>query len=566
MFGSTAQARKWTLPALLAVLGISLLASLDLLPLLSPPSGDAPVVGAPDAPRVTPAFVDVTADAGVGFQHHALPVPLGAGAAVLDFNNDGHQDIYVVDSDGPNALYLNGGDGTFTDVAAKAGVADASGVGNGVCPADYDNDGYQDIFVTNYGPSTLFRNSADGTFADVSTVAGVEDTYSSYRSMGCAWGDYDQDGFVDLIIVRHLERWYRMLLLTRDFVDHVGSLVLYHNNGDGTFTDMTHLLGDASGPRLGKGDLYLGNVWGAGFQPRWIDYDNDGDVDLYTVNDFGADIQPNVLWRNDGPSSRGVWKFVDVSERSNADLRIHGMGLAVGDYNLDGYLDLFVTDIFDNVLLRNSGDGSTFVDTSSEAAVGREENGPLLVGWGAAFLDHDNDGDEDLYVVNGHVDDGSSGQKSSGQSNRLYSNLGDGTFRDISSESGAAVSGDGRSGVYLDYDNDGCLDLFVTNLGGAASLLRNACNTGNNWLIVDIVGTKSNRDGIGARLSLLAGDSAQIRDISSGSGSMGQDMLPAHFGLGDATTVDSLTIRWPSGTLQTVRNIPVNQRITVTEP
>ena len=513
-------------------------------------------------------FTNVTDTAGVGFLHHGVRsffANNGAAPVVFDFNNDGFHDIYVTDTVGPNALYRNNGDGTFTDVSKTAGVDDAT-ISYGGCAADYDNNGDQDLYVTNFGTSKLFHNNGGGTFADVTAASGTGDASPTYRSTGCAWGDYDSDGFLDLIIVRHFFRLSPNLLEQREEIyDSVRPLVLYHNNGDGTFTDVTRILGDTSGPSqetLGP----VGNVWGAGFQPGWLDYDNDGDPDLYIVNDWGGRFQPNVLWRNDGPSPEGAWTFLDVSATSGADVPMDGMGLAVGDYDLDGFLDLYMTNIGDNVLLRNNGDGLTFANTALEAGVAI---GGLWdekrVTWGAMFFDYDNDGDEDLYVVTGFLQ-ADDVRVPEPQPNVLLRNNRDGTFTDVSSASGADEPIMGRGGAFLDLNNDGCLDLFVGNFGERATLFQNLCDSNGRWLVINTVGTTSNRDGIGARITLLTDGDLQIREISAGRSNMGQNMREAHFGLGSADTVDSITVRWPSGKTQTLTNVPANQRLTITEP
>ena len=527
----------------------------------------------PTAVMVTehPSFRDVTLESGVDFQHgedREVFFPLGGGAVVLDFNGDGFDDIYAVNSKGPNSLFRNDGDGTFTDVARAAGADDPSGAGNGGCAADYDNDGDVDIFVTNYGPSKLLSNNGDGTFADVTADAGVQDPGDAFRSTGCAWGDYDLDGSLDLIVLRHLYEHNQAMFTTRDFAEGIGGLVLYHNNGDGTFGDDTALLGDISGPRMGQFDQ-LGNIWGAGFQPGWSDLDNDGDLDLYVVNDLGNDIQSNVLWRNDGSARDGSWSFTDVSLGSGADRKMFGMGLAVADYDLDGFLDLFVTNIKNNVLLRNRGSGLKFTDVAKEAGVriGTIDR-KVRVAWGAVFFDYDNDGDEDLYVVSGYLRADVAGINAAAnpneQPNVLLRNERDGTFV-VVSNSGADDPGVGRGGVYLDYDNDGCLDLFVVNLGQAAKLLRNSCESASNWLIVKPVGTSGSGDAVGARITVEAGGKAQIREVTAGSSQMGQNMLAAHFGLGQADSVDSVTVKWPSGKVQTLTNVAANQHLVVVE-
>ena len=519
------------------------------------------------------SFTSTTGSAGVAFEHVAHETemfPLGGGVLVLDFDGDGLHDIYAVNSVGPNALYRNNGDSTFTETAAALGVDDPEGRGNGGCAADYDNDGDQDLFVTNYGPSRLFRNDG-GSFADVTAAAGVMDSGDAFRNTGCAWGDYDRDGFVDLVFVRHLYESHRRMFQTREFLDAIARLVLYRNNGDGTFTDTTSFLGDTSDPMDPAFSGQAGNIWGAGFQPGWADFDNDGDLDLYVVNDLGNDIQRNVLWRNDGAAGGGSWAFTDVSRSSGADVAVFGMGIAVGDYDLDGYLDIFVTNIRDNVLLRNEGTGLEFTDSARDAGarVGLIDR-KARVAWGTFLFDYDNDGDEDIYLASGYLraDDVTVGAAANPveQPNVLLRNEGDGTFVDVSASSGADDSGVGRGAVYLDYDNDGCLDVFVVNLGQPAVLLRNMCETKRAWLAVKPVGTSSNRDAIGARVTVEVGGASQIREIAAGSSQMGQNMLEAHFGLGMASTVDSVTVVWPSGKVTRLTDVPANQRVTVVEP
>ncbi len=518
------------------------------------------------------SFTAVAEAAGLEFDHVAHDTemfPLGGGVVVLDFDGDGLHDVYAVNSVGANVLYRNNGDSTFTETAAAAGVDDPDGRGNGGCAADYDNDGDQDLFVTNYGPSRLFRNDG-GSFADVTVDAGVHYPGDAFRNTGCAWGDYDRDGFVDLVFVRHLYESHRRLFQTRDFLDAIARLVLFRNNGDGTFTDTTGLLG-ALEPTDPAYHAHTGNLWGAGFQPGWADLDNDGDLDLYVVNDLGNEVQPNVLWRNDGAAADGSWTFTDVSIGSGADAAIFGMGLAVGDYDLDGHLDMFVTNIRDNVLLRNDGTGLRFEDAARDAGarVGLIDR-RARVAWGAFMFDYDNDGDEDIYLASGYLraDNVTVGAAANPeeQPNVLLRNEGDGTFVDVSAASGADDSGVGRGAVYLDYDNDGCLDIFVVNLGQRATLLRNMCGTERAWLAVKPVGTSSNRDAIGARVTVDVGGALQIREIAAGSSQMGQNMLEAHFGLSTADTVDSVTVAWPSGKVTRLTDVAANQRITVQEP
>ena len=486
---------------------------------------------------------------------------------MLDFNGDGLQDVFLANSFGPNALYRNDGDGVLTDVARQAGVDDPAGRGNGGCAADYDNDGLQDLYVTNYGPSRLFRGGGDA-FSDVTGPAGLREPAGRvYRSTGCAWGDYDGDGHLDLVVTRHLHEWSPDMMKTEEFAAGASGLALYRNNGDGAFTDVTGTLGDESRT---EGAAYAGlssKVFAAGFQPAWVDFDNDGDLDLYTVNDMGEQLQANVLWRNDGPGENGGWRFTDVSQQSRADVPMYGMGLAAGDYNLDGHIDLFITDISDNVLLTSLGDGLAFTERAREAGVAKGVIGrKLRVSWGAVAFDYDNDGDEDIYAVSGFLRGDPLPINPREQPNLLLRNRGDGVFADVSLGSGSDDAGVGRGAAYLDVDNDGCLDLVTTAYGGPARLLKGVCQPDNGWLAIRLAGTHGNRDGVGARITVTAAGKTQIREIAAGSSSMGQNTLVAHFGLGAASEAETVTVRWPSGRTQTLTGVEAGQTLIVVEP
>ena len=521
-----------------------------------------------------PTFVDITAESGLAFTHSRRPdiMPFGGGIVVLDVDGDGWSDIYVANSDGPNALYRNLGNGTFSDIATASGLADVTGQGNGGCAADYDNDGDTDLFATNWGSSTLFENSGSGSFVDVTAVAGVGDPDHSYRSMGCAWGDYDLDGHVDLIVVRHMNDADVRAFQTRTFEPTVRPLSLHRNRGDGTFEDVTTSLGPLDPPTNIREDGISG-VYGGGFQPVWIDIDNDADSDLYVCNDFGDEVQPNRLWVNNGDGG-----FTDVTESSGSGFEMSCMGVAIGDYDTDGFLDLYLTNIGDNVLLRNLGatDAHAFSDMATLAGTAIGVAGgswvfedrllrQFRVTWGNVFFDFDNDGDEDLYVVSGHLDSDPE-TNALDQANVLLRNDGDGTFTDVSSGSGADDRDIGRGVATLDFNRDGCLDLVIQNFEAELKLLENRCTNGNNWLSVEVIGTPSNRDAIGTRITIVAGGETQIREITAGSSQMGQHALPAHFGLGDAGFVDSLTIRWPSGRVLSLSNVATNRTVTVIEP
>ena len=286
-------------------------------------------------------------------------------------------------------------------------MADTDAKGNGGCAADYDNDGDQDLYVASWGASKLFRNNGGGTFADVAEFAGVADPDATYRSTGCAWGDYDRDGALDLIVVRHIDESNPDAFTKRLYYLDARPLALYHYNDDGTFTGVTQLLGASANPARIEGEY--GRVWGAGIQPAWVDFDNDGDLDLYVINDFGEYIHPNVLWRNDGAlegdSGGGEeWAFTDDSELLGAGSPMFGKGVAVADYNSDGVFDMFVTNGADNVFLTTSG-GQRFSDVAGDAGVASGEfRQQQRVSWGTVFIDYDNDGHEDLYVASGYLD------------------------------------------------------------------------------------------------------------------------------------------------------------------
>jgi len=338
-------------------------------------------------------------------------------------------------------------------------------------------------------------------------------------------------------------------------------LVLYHNNGDGYFNDVTTLLGDPSTLRK---SMPVGNIWGAGFQPSWIDFDNDGDLDLYVVNDFGYQLQPNVLWRNDGLLIDDSWGFVDVSAKTNADIGLNGMGLAIGDYNLDGFFDFYMTNIDVNYLLKYDSERNLFKDVTVSSNSDLSGGSRSRVFWGTMFFDYDNDGDEDLYVVAGYLKQENFDNPRE-QRNVLLRNDGDGKFSDVSKNSGADDLGIGRGAAFLDFNSDGCLDIVVHNLSQRPRLLQNLCNSDNGWIKVKLRGSNSNMDAIGARVEIIANNIRQIREISAGSSQMSQNMLEAHFGVGKVKTINSLTIHWPSGNIDVMKDVEANQSLVIVE-
>jgi len=530
-----------------------------------------------------PIFTDVAATAGITFQHTRSGdfFSLGAGVVIFDFNNDNLLDIYLTNSGGPNALYRNDGGMMFSDIAFDAGVDDPLGNSNGACSGDYDNDGYVDLFLTNYGTSKLFHNDGNEKFTDVTTLAEVGDPDSSYRSMGCAFGDYNEDSYLDLMVVRYLHDIPVSSgipfaisdgVLGVSFTESVRPLSLLTNDGDGTFTDDTTLLGD---PTANPSPLRR-----AGFQPIFFDYDNDGDLDIHTCNDFDGPLGPNVLWKNNGPASPTEWRvFTDVSGTAGIEVSSFCMGNVVGDYDNNGFLDLYHPDGGPNDLLKNLG-GGIFFEATSEGGVGRHPVPPpggTNIGWGGMFFDYDNDGDLDLYFVAGLLDHNSFNNF---QPNGFFENNDDLTFTDISVQSGADDDGIARGGAFGDFNNDGCIDFVVGNLGtydsipgisgdphtvpGIPLLFQNNCTNTNNWIILKTIGTTSNVDGIGARVKLTTIYGEQIREVAAGGSHESQNMLPVHFGLKDATQA-YIEITWPSGIVQTLPNIAPNQFLQVVE-
>ena len=495
------------------------------------------VVGAPIV--AVPRFEDVTAQAGLDTTiGQSMCGAWAAGAAWADVDADGDLDLYVPRGNDPAQLWINDGTGHFTEEAAARGVDDLGASGLGAVFADYDNDGDQDLYVSNDGPNRLYRNDGTGHFTDVAEAAGV---LSLTDDVSAAWGDYDNDGYLDLYVVSNSPCLPPLFYAQ----DH-----LFHNEGDGTVTDQTSLLPAAS-------------TFGAGYQAAWFDYDGDGDQDLYLANDrWGPAPDANHLWRNDGPGLAGTWRFTDVSADSQTGYFINSMGIAVGDFNRDLRLDFAISNISGNALARNDGDGS-FTNVASTVGVARkfQEAGVASITWGLAFADFNLDGWEDLFVAAGDIDDRQT------QPNEVFTAGGDGTFLDLSALSGADDSRSGRGVAIADYDRDGRLDVYVVNRLGSPILYRNATATSDHWLEVDLTGTRSNRDGCGARLILTAGGTRQLREVFCGSVglSSGSDTV-AHFGLGAGDRVDRLLVEWPSGQRQVLRNLTADRVVTVVEP
>ena len=522
------------------------------------------------------AFENIAAAAGVTFTHingasadKYLVETMGSGALFFDYDNDGWIDLFLVDggSIADNAvsararhrLFRNAGKGVFKDATESSGIRHQE-YGMGACAGDVDNDGRIDLYITNYGPNVLYRNGGNGVFTDVTRAAGVG---LAGWSTSCAFLDIDGDGDLDLFVTNYLDApktnnrfcgdpQRRIRVYCHPLVYPAVANVLYRNDGKGAFTDVSAETG------LNK---YLGNGLGVAVG----DYDDDGRPDVFVANDS----VPNFLFHNEGGrrfSEIGLLAGVAVARDGKPRA---GMGTEFADYNGDGRLDLVVTnhEFETTSLFRNDG-GSSFVDTTLDAGI---SSATLpFVGFGVGFFDFDNDADLDLSIVNGHVIDNTAlfrAGSTHAQRKLLFLNTNGRRFAEISQQSGSgfAKDGVGRTLIGGDIDNDGDIDLVVTNNGGAAEILRNTGGNARNAIEIRVVGTRSNRDGLGARLTITAGDRTQVREIKSGSSYLGQNDLRAHLGLGEATRVDRIDVRWPAGQTESIRDVAANQIVTVTE-
>lgn len=541
-----------------------------------------PATAAPGAATDGFRLQEITAAAGIHFVHtwgaaklRTILDTTGSGGGFFDYDNDGLLDIYLVQGGdyGPDGsippgktltsvLYHNEGKGTFVDVTKKAGIGNR-GFGMGAAAADFDNDGDQDLFVTNYGRNVLYRNNGDGTFADVTEAAGLGEPVA--WSGSAAWGDIDNDGDLDLYVTHYLDfrpdmkgvhssaiskrEGFMFFPGPRDYEGVTDSL--YRNNADGTFTDVT---GSAGLSPANKG---LGVVF--------VDFDDDGDQDIFVADDK----TPNFLYRNDGAGGFADVAFeagVAVSEDGEETA---GMGVAVDDYDGDGRVDAAVTNmIFEyNSLYHNDG-ALRFSDRARHS--GFAENSYQFVGFGICFLDADNDGRRDIMVTNGHIADyidAFSQSWSFRQERFLFHNLGEGRFENVTARSGdiAGVKKVGRGLAYGDFDNDGDMDLLAMNAGEAPNLYRNDGGNRNHWLRVRAVGTRSNRDGVGASVRITAGGHSQRQDVRANSGYLSTHDPRLLFGLGQASRVESIEVRWPSGQIDNVGSIDADRAVTVVE-
>ncbi|MYA56497.1 CRTAC1 family protein [Candidatus Poribacteria bacterium] len=525
-------------------------------------------------------FVEVAEESEIHFRHtdgesgkRLFNEQYGAGGGFFDYDNDGYLDIYLINARPQgeqvtvplptNVLYHNNGDGSFTDVTSLAGMGDTR-YGVGATTGDYDNDGDIDLYLTNFGDNALYRNNGDGTFTDVAPTAQVADTG---WGTSCAFADFDNDGFLELYVSNYAKYTLdaNKPCYRHNIAVYCGPSsylpqpdVLYRNNRDGTFIDLTEQSGLLSVPAAHGLGVAIG------------DSDNDGDTDIYVANDQDF----NFLFENLGDGTFeevGLLSGVSCSDIGKAEA---GMGVAFADYDNDGKLDLTVSNFQNetNTLYHNEGD-NFFMDATIPAGIA--EHTHRYLGWGIGFLDYDNDGYKDIFVANGHTMDNIAEvdrSTTTPQQNLLFRNLGDGKFENVTAAMGEgfALRKTSRAAAFGDYDNDGDIDILVTNWNQTVDLLKNEGGNRNNWIQVQAIGTKSNRSGIGARIKIvcrtLGGDElTQYAEVKSSGSYLAFSDLRVHFGVKDAERIDLLEIRWNSGIVDTVTNLPVNQRLIAVE-
>ena len=517
-------------------------------------------------------FEEVAGKAGIRFTHSfgaaklgSLVESTGAGCVWFDYNNDGYPDLYVVSgkplekgmhpyplrkppADPPrNHLYRNNGDGTFTDVTEQAGVGPDL-FGMGAVAADYDNDGSVDLFVSGYGRVILYHNNGNGTFTDVTAKAGI---HIPGWSIGSAWLDYDRDGCVDLFVGRYVkfDPTYKAYYAADNYpgpLDYEAETnVLLHNNCNGTFTDVSAKAG-------------ITGLKSRAMGVTAADFDLDGYPDVYVANDKTE----NFLFHNE---RNGTFKEIAVPAGvayGQSGENTSAMGPVFVDFDHDGKVDLWVSDAKYNRMMRNIG-GLKFQDVTERSGV--SQLAAQYTSWGTGVHNFDNDSRDDIFIVHGGL------IHMVPQEHSVFRNMGDCKFEDVSSTAGpffdvrTGVKSVGRGAGFADYDNDGKIDVFIVNLGSPAYLLRNTSPGKNHWIGVKLVGKKSNRDGIGAQVEILAGGQRQQHERIAGSGYLSQDDGRVHFGLGTASKIEKLTVTWPSGTRQVLTNVAADRVITVEE-
>jgi hypothetical protein len=530
-------------------------------------------------------FIDVAEKAGLNIPNvwggvdktRVIIETKGSGIAFFDYDNDGWLDIYLTNGNRLDAhwdpgkqptthLFKNNRDGTFTDVTEKSGLG-RSGWQTGVCVGDYDNDGSDDLFCTFWGHNILFHNNGNGTFTDVTRKAGLYQEHGRWGT-GCTFFDYDRDGRLDLFVCNFvkLDPDKPLTIDQASFCQWKGvptmcgprglpgdTNILYHNNGDGTFTDVSEKAGILKpGPRYSITSVSY-------------DFDNDGWPDIYVA----VDSEPSIFFKNNHDGT-----FTDVAVMAGCAYNDDGheqagMGLGVADYDCDGSLDIFKTNFADDTcnLYHNNGDG-TFSDLSFDSGVGINNS---YVAWGCGFIDYDNDGWSDIVQVNGHVypeiDHYNFGETFKNP-RLVYKNLGNGHFKDVSATMGPGMTAkySSRGAAFGDFDNDGGMDVLILNMNELPSLLKNVGGNKQHWIKIKLVGTKCNRTAIGARVRVVTGKHIQLDEVSSGTSVMSQNDLRLHFGLGTVDTVDLIEVKWPTTQkLEKFTQVKANQIITIRE-
>ncbi|WP_235295069.1 FG-GAP-like repeat-containing protein [Portibacter lacus] len=515
-------------------------------------------------------FTEVSEEAGINHAFIIDQATFGGGAAVIDFDKDGYEDIYITGGAAEDALFRNNGDGTFTNVFSNSGFDSTIGTNTqGVSAADVNRDGYKDLLITTFNymsedrksaPNLLFINQQDGTFKDETKEWGLDKFRNN--STGATFGDINLDGYPDLFIANYFSSSpigisiYNESTITNSFVPSNDYLFL--NNGGGKFIEVS--------------EVYNMNHYAFGFQGLFSDYDNDKDLDLHIVNDFGFKKTPNRLYRNDYPKNR----FKERSLNLQLNYGMNAMGITGADVNMDGWMDYFITNLSTSVLVYNRKNGDGFDDKTVSAGVAiptifhESYTGPPI-SWGANFFDFDHDMDVDLFVCNGALN----------PTIRLNPNLffrnDNGKFKEVAQEMNLFDVRIGRGSVVFDYDNDGDLDLFVVNqaprqntdLNGTLPearclLFRNDASNGN-WLQIELEGVKSELNGLGSKIEIVADDLILIREIEGGASHLSQNTTIAHFGLGDLENISNVTVHWLGGKSQTLTNVAANQRIVIKE-
>ena len=512
-------------------------------------------------------FTEVSAQAGINHQFIVFEGTFGGGAAAADFNNDGYEDIFIAGGKADDALYINNKNGTFTNIYPTSGLkTKVKYITQGAVCADVNKDGWIDIYVTNIttdsikeiprAPNRLFINNHNSTFTDATENFKIGG-YQSF-STGAVFGDINADGYPDLFVGNYFKEYTGELNILNDAIivgsNQMAKPYLFLNVDGKYFKDVS--------------DKYGITYKGFGFGGVFSDFDNDSDIDLLINNDFGYKSTPNLLLQNEYPKKA----LVDVANKYGMALRINAMGTAVGDFNNDGFIDYFVTNIRENKFMVNQGPGKQFINKSKElgTAVNRLRNGfgrYTPISWGANFADFDNDGDLDLFVANGCLN-----PNVEPNPNSYFENVG-AAFTERAKEKGLADLGIGRGSIYLDYDNDGDLDLLVVNQKPISSSFNDATMTrlfrndsvSGNWIKVSLRGIEADFNGIGSRIEVVSGKQRWIREIDGGSSHESQNSMIAHFGIGNSKSVDSIIVKWIGGKEQVILNQKINSLIKVVE-